>query len=332
MTLTAEAIREFYERTSLIGERFAPIDSLRHTGLATFMRCPWVEELAEVDVGILGVPYDGGLTTRTGARHGPREVRNQSSLIRRMNVATGAQPFSVARIADLGDVQFSEVFSPATALPEIETSVRSVVDANVMPLIVGGDHSISLPVLRAVTRNGENPCGLIHVDSHTDTWPAFQGSKFHHGSPFRVAVEEGLIDPTRTVQIGIRGGQNITDGLDYSRETGMRVVMIEEFDDLGWRKIADLTRDVVGDLPTYLTFDIDALDPAFAPGTGTPEPGGMTMREAQRFLRALAGVNFIGGDVVEVSPPFDSAGVTALNAATILFEMLCLFTGPARQG
>ncbi|MBO9453416.1 agmatinase [Tropicibacter sp. R16_0] len=304
----------------------AGIDGLRHTGIATFMRCPHRTALKDVDIGILGVPYDGGLTTRTGARHGPREVRNQSSLIRRINVATGARPFEAARIADLGDVAFTEVFSPATALPEIEAHVRAITQGGVLPLLVGGDHSISYPSLRAVTENGAKPCALIHVDSHTDTWPVFQGSKFHHGSPFRLAVEDGLIDPKRTVQIGIRGGQNITDGLDYSRDSGMRVMMIEEFDDVGWKQAAAVAREVVGNEPVYLSFDIDALDPVFAPGTGTPEPGGITMREAQRFLRELQGLEFVGGDIVEVSPPFDSAGVTALNAATLLFEMLCLMT------
>ncbi len=317
-------LRAFYDRATVTGEAYAPIDTLRHTGVATFMRCPMAQHLADVNIGVLGVPFDGGLTARTGARHGPREVRNQSTLTRRINVATGARPFETARIADLGDVIFEQVFDLEAAHAEIQTSLASVVSAGVLPLTVGGDHSISYPVLRAVTNNGAKPCALVHVDSHTDTWPEFQGSKFHHGAPFRLAVEEGLIDPKKTVQIGIRGGQNIMDGLDYSRDAGFRVIGIEEFDDLGWRDVAAQVRDIIGDTPVYLSFDIDALDPAHAPGTGTPEAGGITMREAQRMIRALQGLNFVGGDLVEVSPPFDIGGLTALNAATLLFEILCI--------
>ena len=258
------------------------------------------------------------------ARYGPREVRNQSTLMRAINVATGVRPFELARVGDLGDVRFRDFFNLDRAINDIERYFAAIAATKVLPLAVGGDHSVTYPILKALRQRYDEPLGLLHVDAHTDTWPPFAGSKFHHGAPFRLAVEEGLIDPARTIQMGIRGGQNFADGLDYSRDKGMRVVPIEEFEDLGWKAVAGEARELVGDKPTYLTFDVDGLDPVYTPGTGTPESGGITMREAQRLLREFAGLNLVGGDVVEVSPPLDPSGVTALNAATILFEMLCL--------
>ena len=324
MAVDSETIAAFYRRTNLLGEAFDPMRSQRQAEVATFMRCPAVSDLEQVDIGIIGIPYDGGLTCRTGARHGPRAVRDESTLMRAINVVTGMRPFERARVADLGDVAFRDVFNLDNAVTDIERYYRAIAAAGVIPLGVGGDHSVTYPILKALAAQHDRALAVIHVDSHTDTWPEFLGSKFHHGAPFRLATEEGLIDPTKTVQIGIRGGQNFADGLDYSRDHGMRLITIEEFDDLGWQAVADEARRVVGDSPVYLTFDIDGLDPVFAPGTGTPEAGGITMREAQRMLRAFSGLDFVGADLVEVAPPFDSAGVTALNGATLLFEMLCL--------
>ncbi len=316
--------KAFYESTDVTGETYNPIESQRHTEVATFMRCPHVTNLQDVDIGIIGIPYDGGLTCRTGARHGPRDVRDQSSLMRMLNVVTGAQPFKVARVADLGDVRFRDVFNLDNAINDIERTYDAISDAGVFPIAVGGDHSVTYPILKSLKRHQGEPIALIHVDAHTDTWPEFMGSKFHHGAPFRLAVEDGLIDPKRTIQIGIRGGQNTVHGLSYSRNSGMRVVPIEEFEELGWKAVAELARETVGDRPVYLSFDIDGLDPCHAPGTGTPEAGGITMREAQCMLRALDGLNFIGGDVVEISPPFDPSYLTAFNGATVLYEILCL--------
>ncbi|MDH3673277.1 MAG: agmatinase [Gammaproteobacteria bacterium] len=321
----------FYQRQDILGESYNPAQALRFTEVPTFMRTPMVSNLHGVDIGIIGVPYDGGLTCRTGARYGPREVRNQSSLMRAINVATGCRPFELARVGDLGDVRFRDIFSLDRAIDDIERYFVAIADTQVLPLAVGGDHSVTYPILKAMARRYNTPLGLLHIDAHTDTWPAFAGSKFHHGAPFRLATDEGLIDPDRTVQIGIRGGQNFADGLDYSRDHGMRVITIEEFDDLGWKAVAQEARRLVGDAPTYLTFDVDGLDPVFTPGTGTPEAGGITMREAQRLLREFHSVNLIGGDVVEVSPPLDPSGVTALNAATILFEMLCVLVEAFRR-
>lgn len=317
-------ISGFYQRTNILGETYEPMQTLRHTEIPTFMRTPFVTDLSQVDIGIIGIPYDGGLTFRTGARHGPREVRNESSVMRAVNVVTGARPYEMARVADIGDVQFRNMFTLEEAILDIERFYDAIATAGVIPLGIGGDHSVTWPILKALAKHHDEPIAIIHVDSHTDTWGEFAGSKFHHGSPFRLATEAGVIDPTKTVQIGIRGGQNVTDGLDYSRDKGMRLITIEEFEDLGWKAVAQEARRVVGDSPVYLTFDIDGLDPAYAPGTGTPEPGGITMREAQRMIREFSGLNFIGGDMVEVAPPFDPSGMTALNGATIAFEILCL--------
>jgi guanidinopropionase len=317
-------IGQFYQTTNILGENYNPMEMVRFSEVPTFMRAPLVKDLSHVDIGMIGIPYDGGLTCRTGARYGPREVRNQSTMMRTINVATGVQPFELARIGDIGDVQFGNMFSQDRVVANIEQYYDAITQAGVTPLGIGGDHSVTYPILKALARKYQQPIAMIHVDSHTDTWAEFQGSKFHHGSPFRLASDEGLIDPTKTVQIGIRGGQNVADGLNYSCDKGMRLITIEEFDDLGWKAVAEEARKVVGDSPTYLTFDIDGLDPVYAPGTGTPEAGGMTMREAQRMLRELAGLNFIGADMVEVSPPLDPSGVTALNGATIVFEILCL--------
>jgi guanidinopropionase len=194
--------------------------------------------------------------------------------------------------------------------------------AGILPVSAGGDHSITYPILRAL--GAERPVGMVHVDAHTDTWGEFFGSKFTHGAPFRLAVEAGVLDPKRTIQIGIRGGQNFLDGIEFSKSRGMRVVFIEEFAELGVDRVIAEARRVVGDGPTYISFDVDGLDPVYAPGTGTPEIGGITTLEAQRLLRGLRGLNLVGGDVVEVAPPYDQTGNTALVGATMMYEILCL--------
>ena len=296
---------------------FAP----RFMEIGTFMRMPLAESIEDAEIGIFGVPYDGALTNRPGARHGPRAVRDQSSLIRAINHATRVNPFERARVRDLGDVPFTRMFDVEATHGEIADFAGEVVKAGVMPLAIGGDHSVSLPLLRAVATQ---PVALIHIDAHTDTWDSFQGSKFNHGAPFRRAVEEGLIDPRKTIQIGIRGTQNISEGWDYSESTGMRVAFCDEVHERGPAALAEEARALVGDMPVYLTFDIDSLDPAYAPGTGTPEIGGLTTWQAQVLLRGLRGLNFVGADLVEVSPPFDHAGLTAMAGAGIAYEILCL--------
>ena len=299
-----------------------PMQRPRYTGIPTFMRTAYAENFAQVDIGLIGVPFDGGVTHRTGARHGPREIRNQSSLIRRLNAATGVAPYDLCQVSDLGDAWIRRPFNLEESLAEIEKFYAGIHAAGVTPLSVGGDHSVSLPILRAIAAN--EPVGLVHFDAHCDTGDDYLGSKFHHGAPFRRAAEEGLIDPRRTIQIGIRGSTNSPDHWKFSYDSGMRVIPIEEFYEMGVKAVITEARRVVGEGPAYVTFDVDGLDPVYAPGTGTPEVGGFSTLEAQLMLRGLQGLNLIGGDVVEVAPPFDPSGNTALVGATMLFEILCI--------
>ena len=301
----------------------------RYHGLPTFMRAPFSEDLAEVDVALVGVPFDGGVTNRAGARHGPREVRNQSSLMRKVNQATGLNPYDGLRICDVGDAWVEQPFELEGALNEIADVFANIHAAGTIPISCGGDHSVSLPILRGIA--AKNPVGIVHFDAHCDTGDDYLGSKFHHGAPFRRAVEEGLVDPKRSIQIGIRGGLNDATLWKFSHDSGMRVVYMEEFTDKGWRWAAEEARRIAGTGPVYVTFDVDGLDPVYAPGTGTPEAGGITMVEAQRMLRMLQGLDIVGGDVVEVAPPFDPTGMTALNGATLMFEILCVTADALRN-
>ena len=294
----------------------------RFTEIATFMRAPLVESLDDVDIGLIGVPTDLGVTNRPGARHGPREIRNSSSLMRTFNLGMNINPYKLCRIADLGDVSFSQRYDLDKQVEEIESFYQKIIEKNIFPISAGGDHSITYPILKAIGKN--EPVGMVHVDAHTDTWGEIWGSKFTHGAPFKLAVEAGVLDPKRTIQIGIRGGQNFMDGIEFSQDQGMRVVFMDEFSSLGVDKVIEEARKVVGDGRTYISFDVDGLDPVYAPGTGTPEVGGITTLEAQQLLRGLKGLNLIGGDVVEVAPPFDNTGNTALVGATMMFEILSL--------
>lgn len=304
------------------GREYEPMKEPRYGEIATFMRTPLATSLADVDIGLIGVPTDLGVTNRPGARHGPREIRNSSSLMRGYNVATRINPYALCRVADLGDVRFSGRYDLEQQTAEIADYYRQVHAAGILPVTAGGDHSITFPIFQAIA--AERPIGMIHIDAHTDTWGDLYGSTFTHGAPFRLAVEHGLLDPKRTVQIGIRGGQNLMDGVDYSLSHGMRVVFMEEFAALGIEEVIREARRVVGDGPTYVSFDVDGLDPVYAPGTGTPEVGGMSTLDALRLLHGVRGLDFIGGDVVEVSPPYDQTGNTALVGATMMYEILCL--------
>ncbi|MDE0941106.1 MAG: agmatinase [Alphaproteobacteria bacterium] len=291
------------------------------------MRAPYCsgdqgDDWRDVDIGMIGVPFDGGVTNRPGARHGPREIRNQSSLIRRINQATGICPYDLARVADLGDAWIEKPFELEGALDEIAAFYAKVHGRGIIPLSAGGDHSVTLPILRAIAR--DRALGLVHFDAHCDTGDDYLGSKFHHGAPFRRAVEEGLLDPKRCIQIGIRGSLNDMDLWSFSHDQGMRVIYIEEFYELGVKGVIAEAHRVVGTGPAYVSFDVDGLDPVYAPGTGTPEVGGFSTLEAQLMLRGLSGLDLVGGDVVEVSPPFDPSGNTALVGATMMFEILCL--------
>ena len=294
----------------------------RFTEIATFMRAPYSESFDGLDIAMVGVPMDLGVTNRAGARHGPREIRNASSLMRNWNPATDIEPYKLASVADVGDVPIDNLFDLDAAIAQIAEYYRAAYAAGVLPLSAGGDHSITVPILQAL--GASEPVGMVHIDAHLDTWGEFYGSKFHHGAPFRLAVEAGVLDPTRSIQIGIRGGQNTFEGFEFSRGRGMRVVMMDEFTDLGVDAVIAEARRVVGDGPTYITFDVDGLDPVYAPGTGTPEIAGITTVDALRLLHGLRGLNLVGGDVVEVAPPFDQTGNTALVGATLMWEILCL--------
>jgi len=299
-----------------------PMARPRYVGVPTFFRAPWKEDLKDVDIGLIGVPYDGGVTNRPGSRHGPREVRNQSTLVRMKNQATGASPFERCQVADIGDAWVPSPFELTQSHQAIQTAFERVVDAGIIPIAVGGDHSVTLPIFRALAKQA--PIGMIHIDAHCDTGDDYMGSKFHHGAPFSRAVEEGLLDPKRTVQIGIRGSVNDLDLWKFSHDSGMRVIYMEEFYKLGIDNTLAEARKIVGDGPTYISFDIDSLDPAFAPGTGTPEIGGLTSLEAQLLIRGCDGLNLVGADMVEVAPAYCPSGSTALVGANVLFELLCV--------
>ncbi len=306
---------------------FEPVDSgavPRYAGIPTFMRLPLATP-AEVDIALLGIPYDGGATNRVGTRHGPREIRNQSSLTRRVHHVSGLSPYDRARIADCGDVPVDPMDLMRT-LDLISGFYADVKKAGALPLTAGGDHLITLPILRGLASDG--PVGLIQFDAHSDTYDIFFGSsRYNHGTPFRRAIEEGLVDPKRFVQIGLRGAISDAANYDFAKACGVRIIFIEEFMARGVDDVMDEARAIVGDRPTYVTFDIDCIDPSQAPGTGTPEIGGFLTREAQALVRKLEGLNIIGADLVEVSPPLDPSGLTALTGATILFEELCVLAG-----
>ncbi|MCQ0092177.1 agmatinase [Roseovarius sp. M141] len=301
-------------------------DLPRFAGVATFMRLPHVPpghaRFGDVDVGLIGVPWDSGTSNRPGARHGPRQVRDASTMMRAQNGATGIRPFEALNCADLGDVPPNPV-DLDDSMTRITDFYIATLDAGITPLTAGGDHLSTLPILRAVA--ARRPVGLIQFDSHTDlTDSYFGGQKYTHGTPFRRAIEEGLIDPRRMVQIGIRGTMYDTEDRDFADANGIRLIPVEEFHARGPANVMAEARQIAGSGPTYITYDIDFVDPAFAPGTGTPEVGGPNSHQALEVVRGLAGLDIVGADMVEVSPPFDASGGTALLGATILFELLCV--------
>lgn len=310
-----------------VDPEFLPVSGLevpRFAGVATAMRLPQrtLDAPDRAEIGILGVPFDGGTTNRPGARHGPRGVRDASTMIRMVNQATRIAPFHTARVADFGDAAVS-LTDIGDTLSLIEEQVTRLVAGGVMPMIIGGDHLISLPVLRAMAKAG--PLGFVHFDAHTDLFAGyFGGSIYTHGTPFRRAVEERLLDPTRMVQIGIRGTAYDGEDRAFASANGIRVIPIEEVRARGPADVMAEARTILGDAPTYLSFDIDALDPSIAPGTGTPEIGGLTAFEAQSMVRLLSGTKLVAADLVEVSPPFDPSGATAWVGASMLFEIVCL--------
>ncbi|AFO89779.1 agmatinase [Phaeobacter inhibens] len=317
---------------SLPTDFFHPVSGMempRFAGLPTFMRLPHVTVsdpiIDQVQLGLVGVPWDAGTTNRPGPRHGPRQLRDLSTMIRAGNPVTGINPFSMINCADLGDVAPNPV-DIIDCMERISAFYADLKSRDIFALTVGGDHLVSLPVLRGLASGA--PVGLIQFDSHTDLFDSyFGGNKYTHGTPFRRAIEEGLVDPKRMVQIGIRGTAYNTEDVEWGQAQGVRIIRIEEFFDRGVSDVMREVREIVGDQPTYCTYDIDFVDPAFAPGTGTPEVGGPNSFQALQVVRELAGVQLVGADLVEVSPPFDTNGNTAWLGASILFEMLCVSAG-----
>ncbi len=308
---------------------FTPVSGMelpRFAGVPTFMRLPHVPDgdprEAEVEIGLVGLPWDGGTSNRPGARHGPRALRDASTMIRAEHPVSGMRPFEARRCADLGDVGPNPV-DMADTLARFEGCFKRLKARGTRPLMAGGDHLCTLPVLRGLAQ--EAPLGLIHFDSHTDLFPAyFGGTALTHGNPFRAAVEEGLLDPKRMIQIGIRGTLYDRADREFAAAHGIRVIPIEELFARGIADVMAEAREVAGDGDTYVSYDIDFVDPAFAPGTGTPEVGGPNAFQALEVVRGLQGVKIAGADLVEVSPPFDPQGNTAWLAVSIMFELLCV--------
>ena len=314
------------------GPHHRPLDAKvmpRFAGIRTFMRAPHTTDLAGVDAAVYGIPFDTATSYRTGPRFGPESIRSASALLRPYNPALGVNVVEKLSIVDYGDLPVSPGDTERT-YGQVEEALRPLVDADVFPLALGGDHSITLAELRLLAGRQEGfprrqPLALIQLDAHGDTWDEYFGQRFFHGTTFKRAIEEGLIDPAVSVQAGLRGSLYGAEDLESARELGLAVVSCDQLRTLEPGGFASLVRTRVGNRPAFLSFDIDVLDPAFAPGTGTPEVGGLSTSEALAFVRALRGIDIVGADVVEVSPPYDGPGQqTALAAANIAYEILSL--------
>jgi guanidinopropionase len=308
---------------------FKPVSGMqmpRFAGIATFMRLPHVPldhpKADEVEIGLVGLPFDSAVSNRPGPRHGPRAMRDASTMIRAEHPIHRIRPFEAAACADLGDVGPNPVDVMET-LDRFAAFYAGLKSRGIRPLSAGGDHLCTLPVLRGIAK--DNPLGLMHFDSHTDLYPVYFGGKvLTHGNPFRAAVEEGLLDPKRMVQIGIRGSAYDFEDIEFAKANGIRIIRAEELFARGIPDVMAEAREIVGQNPTYLSYDIDFVDPSVAPGTGTPEWGGPNAYQALQVVRECMGLDIVGADVVEVSPPFDPSGNTAYLGATVMFEILCV--------
>ena len=300
-----------------------PVDATtvpRYAGPSTFARLPQLEEVERADVAIVGVPFDSGVSYRPGARFGPGHVRASSKLLRTYNPVQDVEPFAVQQVADAGDIACNP-FDIQDAVKQIDEGVRGVLDRSSKLVTIGGDHTIALPLLRVMHElHGE--IAVVHFDAHLDTWDTYFGAPLTHGTPFRRASEEGLIDKTGSMHVGIRGPLYSRADLTDDQVLGFQVLGSHEMDDLGWRGAIDQIKQRVGDRPTYVSLDIDVLDPAFAPGTGTPEAGGLTSRELLAILRGFADLNLVGADIVEVAPAYDHAEMTGIAAAHVAYELI----------
>jgi agmatinase len=300
----------------------------RFAGIATFARLPLSSEVEHADLAVVGVPFDGGTSYRPGARFGPAAVREASRLLRPYDPGMKLDPFEAQQVVDAGDLAVTPF-----SIPEAITSIREQADALLagVPrfIAIGGDHTIALPLLQAVAARW-GPVALVHFDAHLDTWDTYFNAPVTHGTPFRRAREQGLLLDDHTIHVGLRGSLYDRGDLERDAELGFEAIHVDDLDDLGVAGVVARIRDRVGTAPVYLSIDIDVLDPAHAPGTGTPEAGGMTSRELLAILRRLAGITLVGGDVVEVAPAYDHAGITATAAAHVVYRMLGLAaSGPA---
>jgi agmatinase len=301
----------------------------RFAGLGTFARLPQARDVTkDLDVAIVGIPFDAGVSYRPGARFGPAHVRESSRLLRPFNPAQGVSPFAQIQVADAGDIAVNP-FDISQAIREVEMGARELLERSSSLITIGGDHTIALPLLRAMYARMGNPIAVVHFDAHLDTWDTYFGADITHGTPFRRAMEEGLIDSEASMHLGIRGPLYDQGDLIRDAQLGFQVVTSDDLDSEGSAGIIERIHNRIGDRPVYVSLDIDVLDPAFAPGTGTPEAGGWSSRELLRILRGMKGLNFVGFDVVEVSPAYDHAQVTGVAASHIIYDMVSLVASNA---
>lgn len=312
-------------------ERFQPVDAAkvpRFADIATFMRTRRIDICDDIDIALAGVPFDMGVNFRSGARHGPAQVREMSRIIRQVHPTSGIAPFRLCNVADVGDAPVNAL-DMLRSVDMIQDFFEQVHAAGARPLAIGGDHTVPLPIIRAVAK--DRPVGIVQFDAHPDTLDELLGTKINHATFMRRGVEEGLIDPRRVIQIGLRGSRFSEDDLAFGYESGMTIITYDDYEEMGRKAVIGEIDRVVGDGPTYVTFDIDALDPVYAIGTGVPEAGGLSMRDSQVMLRSLRGKNIVGADICEVAPPFDTSGLTAINAANLMFELLCVMAESAAK-
>jgi guanidinopropionase len=311
--------------------RFQPVDAAvtpRFAGIATFMRTQRADVTPELDIALVGVPFDIGVNYRAGARQGPAAVREASRLIRRVHNVSGIAPYDLCNVADVGDAPVNPI-DLLRSIDMIETFYAKIHQAGALPLSIGGDHTVPLPVLRALAK--DRPVGIFHIDSHADTLDTLADTRINHATTFRRGVEEGLIDPKRTIQIGLRGSRFSPDDIKWGEDQGFTCITFDDYERMGRDAVVKKIGEVIGTGPTYMTIDIDGIDPAWAPGTGVPEIGGLTPRDVQVMVRSLQGRHLVGGDICEVAPCFDPTGITAVTAANLMWEMLCVLADSRAQ-
>ena len=308
----------------MASEDFKPVDAAvvpRFSDVATFMRTRRYDITDELDIALVGVPFDMGVNFRSGARHGPAQVREMSRLIRQVHPSSGIKPYDLCKVADVGDAPVNPL-DMLKSIDMIQEFYERIHAAGAAPISIGGDHTIPLPILRVIARDA--PVGIVQFDAHADTLDELAGTRINHATTFRRGVEEGLVDPKRTLQIGLRGSRFSENDIQWGLDAGMRCITMDEYEEMGRAAVIEEIGRVTGAGPVYISFDIDGLDPVYAIGTGVPEVGGLSVRDAQVIIRSLQGKHLVGADICEVAPPLDPSGHTAVSAANLMFEMLCV--------